>query len=329
MERNEKSTSACNLSKGEVNKHCSVKCVILVVTVGLLIVIWLLWPMIALWWSNNGKGGEASSPYSTAGSFGDLFGSYNALVSLLAFGGFLYALHMQKKDLQLQREEMRQSREEMEHQTAQFQEQTELLEAQLSQQKKHNKLNQYVSYAYRIETVFEKFVTAHKGAEFARTICDLHEFFFYTKASCQINHKRIEIALDAHMKLYSELEFICTKVCNFIQTVSDDKSITQEDYMQIALILSSSWNTETRLAIQFYLMHEPALIAGNNGKKEMLIKACNLEGGETPEDMLIRKAKVYMNYVVTPHNSDAISIPEKITAEFIEILTTKGARSLF
>ena len=327
MERNEKSTSACNLSKGEVNKHCSVKCVILVVTVGLLIVIWLLWPMIALWWSNNGKGGEASSPYSTAGSFGDLFGSYNALVSLLAFGGFLYALHMQKKDLQLQREEMRQSREEMEHQTAQLREQTELLEAQLSQQKKHNKINQYVSYAYRIETVFEKFVTAHKGAEFVRTICELHEIFFYRKASCQIDHKRIDIALDTHLKLYSELEFMCTKVCNFIQTVSDDKSVTQEDYMQIAPILSSSWNTETKLAIQFYLMHEPALTAGNNGKRELLIKACNLEGGRTPEELLIIKAKTYMKKVVFKHDVD--SIPEKITAEFIEIITTKGVPSLF
>lgn len=329
MEKKEKATHGCGVSTSVTNSRCSTHCICLIVIVVLLLVIWGLWPMIALWWSNDGASDPVSSQYSAAGSFGDLFGSYNALVSLLAFGGFLYALHMQKKDLQLQREEMRQSREEMEHQTAQFREQTELLEAQLSQQKKHNKLNQYVSYAYRIETVFEKFVTAHKGAEFARTICDLHKFFFYSKASCRIDHKRIEIALDAHMKLYSELEFICTKVCNFIQTVSDDKSITQEDYMQIALILSSSWNTETRLAIQFYLMHEPALIAGNNGKREMLIKACNLEGGETPEDMLIRKAKVYMKCVDLPHISDAISIPEKITAEFIEILTTKGARSLF
>lgn len=40
---------------------------------------------------------------------------------MLAFAGFLYALHLQRKDLQLQRAEMKQSRKEMELQTWQFQ----------------------------------------------------------------------------------------------------------------------------------------------------------------------------------------------------------------
>lgn len=61
-----------------------------------------------------------------SGQFGDMFGCLNALVSAMAFIGFLCALRLQRKDLSLTRKEMQQTREEAEKQTAQFKRQVEL-----------------------------------------------------------------------------------------------------------------------------------------------------------------------------------------------------------
>ena len=47
------------------------------------------------------------------GVFGDMFGSVNALFSGLAFVGVIYAILLQRKELQLQRRELESTREEM------------------------------------------------------------------------------------------------------------------------------------------------------------------------------------------------------------------------
>jgi hypothetical protein len=49
-----------------------------------------------------------------AGQFGDLFGGLNALFSGLAFAGVIYAILLQRRELELQRQELQQTREEME-----------------------------------------------------------------------------------------------------------------------------------------------------------------------------------------------------------------------
>ena len=48
-----------------------------------------------------------------AGAFGDLFGSINALFSGLAFVGLVYAILLQRRELELQRLELQATREEM------------------------------------------------------------------------------------------------------------------------------------------------------------------------------------------------------------------------
>ena len=47
------------------------------------------------------------------GQFGDSFGAVNALFSGLAFAGLIYALYLQRTELQLQRDELRLTREEL------------------------------------------------------------------------------------------------------------------------------------------------------------------------------------------------------------------------
>lgn len=75
---------------------------------------------------------------NTLGTYGDFFGSLNTLVSALAFGGLIYTIILQRKDLKLQHEELKLTREEMQRQ-AEAQEKTakeqerhaQLLEEQL------------------------------------------------------------------------------------------------------------------------------------------------------------------------------------------------------
>ena len=58
------------------------------------------------------------------GQFGDLFGGLNALFSGLAFLGVIYAIFLQRRELELQREELKLTREELKR-TAEAQEKSE------------------------------------------------------------------------------------------------------------------------------------------------------------------------------------------------------------
>lgn len=55
-----------------------------------------------------------SLPNEERGTFGDMFGSINALYSGLAFAGIIFTILLQKKELKLQREELSDTRKEFE-----------------------------------------------------------------------------------------------------------------------------------------------------------------------------------------------------------------------
>lgn len=62
--------------------------------------------------------------WPTRGQFGDLFGAVNATFSGLAFAGLIYAILLQREDLQLQRNELELTRQELQR-SAEAQEQSE------------------------------------------------------------------------------------------------------------------------------------------------------------------------------------------------------------
>jgi hypothetical protein len=62
--------------------------------------------------------------WPTRGQFGDLFGAVNATFSGLAFAGLIYAILLQREDLQLQRTELELTRQELQR-SAEAQEQSE------------------------------------------------------------------------------------------------------------------------------------------------------------------------------------------------------------
>ncbi len=62
---------------------------------------WVIWRYVGASWTEKGQ-------------FGDMFGVVNALFSGLAFAGVIYAILLQRKELQLQRQELELTRHELE-----------------------------------------------------------------------------------------------------------------------------------------------------------------------------------------------------------------------
>lgn len=73
------------------------------------------------------------------GVYGDLFGCFNSLMSALAFGGLIYTIMLQRKDLELQRQDYNQTREEIKKQAVAQTNQSELMRSQLNESVKIKK----------------------------------------------------------------------------------------------------------------------------------------------------------------------------------------------
>lgn len=73
-----------------------------------VVALWLLVPTLG-WFFIPAPNGD----WSTRGQFGDLFGSVNALFSGLAFTGLIWALKLQRDQLDLQRTELGLQRKEL------------------------------------------------------------------------------------------------------------------------------------------------------------------------------------------------------------------------
>jgi hypothetical protein len=64
------------------------------------------------------------------GMFGDMFGGVNALFAGLAFAGLIFAILLQREELELQRDELKLTREELSGQRKQLEEQNKTLRKQ-------------------------------------------------------------------------------------------------------------------------------------------------------------------------------------------------------
>jgi len=87
---------------------------IIEIVFGILLIIFI----IIAWWgswiwidSNIISDDKELSNIAAAGAFGDKFGAVNSIFSGLAFGGIIFTILLQKKELRLQREELRETRE--------------------------------------------------------------------------------------------------------------------------------------------------------------------------------------------------------------------------
>lgn len=99
------------------------------------------------------------------GQFGDMFGSLNTLFSGLAFAGVVYAIFLQRRDLELQREELKLTREELKR-TAEAQEKSErALTKQATSLKVTAKLNGKSAVLQHYNTLLELTNSAKYGID--------------------------------------------------------------------------------------------------------------------------------------------------------------------
>ena len=77
--------------------------------------------------------------FNRYGVYGDLFGCFNLLVSMLAFAGLIYTIYLQREDLELQRNDFVETRKELKLQAEAQMNQTQLMADQLQKSIKFKK----------------------------------------------------------------------------------------------------------------------------------------------------------------------------------------------
>lgn len=249
MADSEKSPSTADAHKTE--KPNFTGCLVWIML--LFLILWLCWPKIVSWWSTPSSDETAKVTYSDIGCFGDLFGSFNALVSMLAFIGFLCALYLQRKDLQLQREEMKQSRKEMELQTTQFREQTELLKEQIALQSKQNSMNIYYDNAYKIDELIQNFNVQHRGQTYICATNNLNTIFIYKDSDNYIKEEIIRETYNDYIKSYHELQTLFLKLHILLDIIMTDATIGDLERQRVVRIALSSCNSETKTALSYFI----------------------------------------------------------------------------
>lgn len=165
----------------------------------LLIAICILLWVLGLWGTHEYVNSQyvANKPedvLTNPGVFGDSSGAINALFSALAFAGVIFAIILQKKELQLQREELKQTREELEGQKHEFEQQNETLKRQRFENTFFNMLSlqqeivNNLSFSYlRSETIGQNEVGNNINVPKNVTISARELFsFLYTEQRCKI-----------------------------------------------------------------------------------------------------------------------------------------------
>lgn len=166
----------------------------------LLITICILLWVVGLWGTHEYVNSkyvvkEPQDILITPGVFGDSSGAINALFSALAFAGVIFAIILQKKELQLQREELKQTREELEGQKHEFEQQNETLKRQRFENTFFNMLSlqqeivNNLSFSYlRSETIGQNNVGNNINVPKNVTIRARELFsFLYTEQRCKIS----------------------------------------------------------------------------------------------------------------------------------------------
>lgn len=79
--------------------------------------------------------------YNSLGTYGDFFGSFTSLFTVLAFGGLIISLLLQRRDLELQRKELEESRKELKAQATAQEKQAIHMEQQFNIMKEQFELS--------------------------------------------------------------------------------------------------------------------------------------------------------------------------------------------
>lgn len=143
---------------------------IIILTIAFIITFWLLTPYLT----------SLVSIPTEYGTFGDMFGSINALYSGMALGGVVIAILLQRKDLQLQFAEMRRAADAQE----------ERLDFEKTHAKKHVALdlyNEFHSESMQLaREVADEFVKSLPGDQ--KQSCEIMNAFDQTRTVWRLIH---------------------------------------------------------------------------------------------------------------------------------------------
>ena len=118
----------------------------LVILVACFVILWIF-----SWWAIV----YFIQGWNDRGSFGDMFGSVNALFSGAALAGVIYAIFLQRRELQLQRHELELTRNELQRSAAAQEKSEEALRKQVDALLMTSKLNSINSLLVGYTTVLE------------------------------------------------------------------------------------------------------------------------------------------------------------------------------
>lgn len=235
----------------------------------LMVFLWCIWPGVIHAWAEPSNTKVKGATYDELAHFGDLFGGLNVLVAAFAFIGFLYALHLQRKDLHLQRGEMVQSRHEMARQTEQFKIQTDALQEQIVEQNRQCSVNIYLNYANKLDSLYDEFNRTHKGEDFTRSIYSLLNCYLCKICSMGYDASKALQAHQTYVTCYYELQLIYIKSLNLVELLFLRKGLTVREAALMLKFMAVSLTLKSKQALNFYLVIEKSIRGDEKSAKRI------------------------------------------------------------
>lgn len=215
--------------------------IVFIVIVLFFIGLWIYWPVIASSWAIPNVDNKSAITYSDMGCFGDSFGGLNVLVAAFAFIGFLFALYLQRIDLQLQRDEMKLTRKEMkdnrlenERQTHIYEEQNALITNQLQQAEFQRTFQAYWNIYNSLTPKYDKYNYMHDGNDFLKYISKILKYYTNKYTGLNFETKDMRSCAIRFYESYSELKSIYIQTSVIIEIIQNTsyQNETSATYMQ-------------------------------------------------------------------------------------------------
>ncbi|WP_068775761.1 putative phage abortive infection protein [Paenibacillus sp. FJAT-26967] len=176
------------------------------------------------------------------GTFGDMFGSVNALFSGMALAGIVYTIFIQKKEFQLQREELKLQREE-------------------------SKLTREVFVTQRFETTFFNLINLHhdlvKGLSYQKlndgNFVSGREIFLVLLEEITDDFENYSVELKKDLienfynRVFKHLEHYLRNLFRIIDQIEEDGELAEEKKQQYYYSLNAQITSSEKIII-FYII---------------------------------------------------------------------------
>ena len=190
------------------------------------------------------------------GQFGDMFGAVNALFAGLAFAGVIFAIILQKKELELQRQELKETRDEIRGQKEQLQAQDQTLKKQNFE----NSFFQLLSFHNEIVNSLEIPSWGGRGNKIGGRMC----FHFFLQAlkdnygsrnlkTSEQMKNRINVLYEEFLSRdYSSIGYYFRHLYNTVKFVDQHKSIKEFEDKKTYTNLIRAQLSSNELGLLFY-----------------------------------------------------------------------------